>query len=259
MQQPAKSLHFRRLSAMTTHDRGKTFNSRCLDPAKAGTTWADTDCQKVFFVRDQAQKQRRARRSLPASTTTVEAIVRMAYRVAESQSERSQRLAQRLSCGSGDADTVWNEIEDQAREVLKVGTDAAAVNLAALKQLVQSECKVLQALLSLLGIDSCGGNDGTQMPKVSPVRIVHVADTADRRAVLVQAWRLHGEPPDGTRLHFIHVEHPSDPRIEAELSLAEMGPPRLALRTPAEARSGLWRSPICDSNDVQVGIIDILL
>jgi hypothetical protein len=190
---------------------------------------------------------------------TVEAIVRMAYRVAESQSERSQRLAQRLSCGSGDADTVWKEIEDQAREVLKVGTDAAAVNLVALKQLVQSECKVLQALLSLLGIDSCGGNDGTQVPKVSPVRIVHVADTADRRAVLVQAWRLHGEPPDVTRLHFIHVEHPSDPRIEAELSLAEMGPPRLALRTPAEARSGLWRAPICDSNDIQVGIIDILL
>ena len=190
---------------------------------------------------------------------SVEAIVRMAYTVAEGQSERSQRLAQRLSCGSSDADTVWNEIADQAREVLKASIDAAGANLVALKQLVQSECKVLQAILSLLGIDDCGGNDGVQVPRASPVRVVHVADAADRRAVLVQAWRLHGEPPDGTRLYFTHVEHPSDSRIDAELRLAEGGPPLLALRTPVEARSGLWRSPICDSNGIQVGVVDILL
>lgn len=226
---------------------------------------------------------------LTSAEGAVVAAVRMAYRVAEAQIDRSARLARRLR-EEGDrvvgSDSPQKALDATERIVFRGVMSllswlegVAADRGNPLQRFATAQYRIAGALLGLVpgeAHDRQGGRapDASQRahtggPKHDtprhedaapfPVRIRHAG--ADRRAVRICAWNYTGEASTQQKIpvKFYHVRGGSQAPLEGEIAIAGRRSLTLTLTTPPSAPSGRWRAAFCDAEGVQVGTMEIML
>jgi hypothetical protein len=204
---------------------------------------------------------------------SVIAAVRMAYRVADAQMQRSARLADRLRKAGDSAAGEPSErkaVEALERLTVRSLTDALG-RLETLAMEPENPLKRLMAVLhqllgSLLGVAPADGYAdvpsetaaaSTVQRAPSNVRIFLKGD--ERRAVAVRRCEIARGPVPETALAFISVDSPDGGRLEGAFSRSEDGEARLTIATRADAPSGCWRAPVCRDDGEQTGVIEIEL
>ena len=228
------------------------------------------------------------RGGIPLNSTeaAVVAAVRMAYKVAETQIDRSGRLAQRLR-DAGDKvagphsdkralDATERLIFRGMMTFLGWVESAASERENPLKRLAVAQYRLLGAMLGLTPSEGPKTEDGrpprragarrrgdaeygAQASPRLPVRIRHAGE--QRRAVRVDAWQYAGDadPRKTIPVTFYHVERSSRTPLEGTVVIATPRSVTLTLATPLAAPPGRWRAALCDDNDEQVGHIEIVL
>jgi hypothetical protein len=216
----------------------------------------------------------------------VVAAVRMAYRVAEAQIDRSARLAQRLRT-AGEAAVGDNPARQSVDATEKLVFNAAMSglgwleNLAAegdtpIKRLFAVQYRMLGAMLGLIDSSAPPGREPTGAPSPAPppaqaadgqpapnrvsrstgsIRIVHLFDRG--RAVRVVAWQLSASGEMRASPMFYAVERPDSTGLASEFTLNEEGQATLRLGVDAKVPPGRWRAAVCDGSRMQVGWIEI--
>jgi hypothetical protein len=227
---------------------------------------------------------------LTSAEAAVVAAVRMAYKVAEVQIDRSARLARRLreagdqATGPGSArqalDATERLVLKAMMAVLGWMEAAAADNRSPLRRLAAAQYRLLGALLGLTPPEAGGnqearardtasaraearksgplGYSGEESPRVS-VRVQHVG--TERRAVRISAWEYTGDA--GTHrtipVTFYNVEGHSRMPLPAEIVIGAQRSVTLRLDTQTSIAGGRWRAALCEADGLQVGLIEIML
>lgn len=226
---------------------------------------------------------------LSSAESAVVAAVRMAYRVAEVQIDRSARLAQRLreagdqATGPGSDRRALDATERLVRKammaVLQWIETAAAERGSPLKRLVTAQYRLLGAVLGLTPAD--GEEAEESSPRVPPsatdappsasfgdptaerprpsMRIQHVGN--ERRAVRIAGWEYTGDHQRQRTMPvtFYNVEGHSLPPLHAEIVIGDGRSVTLKLATSRSVAGGRWRAALCEDDGLQVGHIEILL
>jgi hypothetical protein len=225
---------------------------------------------------------------LNATNTAVVAAVRLAYRVAEAQVDRSMRLARRLR-EAGDKEVGANSetkgLDAAERLVMKTmlsGLEwwegSVAEGRCPVKRLVAAEYQMIGQILGFTlpqGKKSSGGSAAASPSRPEPqpaaaaprpapagarrLLVVHTGEKKQRRRVVVESWDLSSREGLDTAVFFHHAEHVEADAIPAELALADNGDLRLMIATPPQANSGRWACALADADGVQVGHIEISL
>jgi hypothetical protein len=227
---------------------------------------------------------------LASAEAAVVAAVRMAYRVAEAQIDRSARLARRLreagdhAAGPGSDRQALDATERlvcKAMMALLGWIEAAAAERGSpLKRLAAAQYRLFGALLGLTPPDSretdaTHARDttsartqartsrpvedaGTEPPRGS-VRIQHVGK--ERRATRVVAWEYTGDAVTHRTIPatFYNVEGRSRRPLAAEIVFGARRSITLRLATSGSIASGRWRAALCEADGLQVGQIEIML
>jgi hypothetical protein len=217
-------------------------------------------------------------------------VVRMAYRVAEAQIDRSARLARRLreegdrAVGPGSPEKALDATERivfrTAMSFVEWLEGLAADRGNPLQRLASAQYRILGAMLGLVPGDGTEPRDG-RAPDRAPgrgasarpavglarreeappfaVRIKHAG--RERRAVRVRVWEYAGGTGARQKIpvKFYHVRDGSKPPLEGEIVIAGRRAATLTLTTPPSAPPGRWRAAFCDADGVQVGAMEILL
>jgi hypothetical protein len=214
----------------------------------------------------------------------------MAYKVAETQIDRSARLARRLR-EAGDQLT-GQRSDKQALDaterlvfrtmmtVLGWVEAAATDNGNPLRRLGAAQYQLLGAMLGLTpaqpaprpearapggpAAPSDPGRSGRsapadQGPPRFPVRIQHVGP--DRRAVHVRAWEYAENFRIGTAIPvtFYNVAQPSRRPLTGEVVIGDRRSVTLKLTASSATPAGRWRAALCDADGLQIGRIEIVL
>lgn len=218
----------------------------------------------------------------------VVAAVRMGYKVAEAQIDRSARLARRLRDAGDRAvgpDSPRQALDAGEKLVFRTMMSAlawlegvAADEGSPLKRLALAEYRLLGSMLGLKPADAhkpsptpaavepfsgagaqsapaARASDSRPMP-----RIVHRGK--ERRAVQVRACEIAADAASFGRsnLTFYSLDNIRSKSLEGELTLSGKGGMSLALDTPRFALPGPWRAAICDdTSGLQLGYIEIVL
>ena len=222
-----------------------------------------------------------------AEAATV-AVVRMAYKVAEAQIDRSFRLAQRLREEGdrvGGPNSGEQALDAYERLVFKalmgilswielLGSDPGG----RFKKLITAEYQIVGSLLGLNLLktseldkkspsDQCvrknNRSDSAQTAKAfkkaagMAVQIKHCGE--DRRAVRICACALDNEAHrlDQSTVKFYSVKYQTAPPIEGLFQLTNNNVPLLTINTPQSAPSGRWTAALCDSTGLQLGHLEI--
>jgi hypothetical protein len=227
---------------------------------------------------------------LTSAEAAVVAVVRMAYRVAETQIDRSARLARRLreeGDRAGGPGSPQKALDATERVVFRAAMTLvewlegfAADRGNPLQRLAAAQYRLMGALLGLVPpetpeprdarapdrafrrADTAGPEHGLprreDVPSF-PVRIRHAGP--ERRAVRICAWDYTGEtgPRQKILVKFYHVRDGSRPPLKGELLIAGRRSVTLTLTTPPSAPAGRWRAAFCDADGVQVGAMEIML
>ncbi|HEX2827324.1 MAG TPA: hypothetical protein VHP37_13330 [Burkholderiales bacterium] len=243
-----------------------------------------------FYRSAETQDRRFGGIPLTTANDAVVAAIRLAYKVAEAQVDRSTRFATGLRT-AGDRAIGPRSDRKAVDAVEKLLTNALMSGLAwwegsvaegrcPVRRLAAAEYQMLGQILGLGGRrgkpdakDTAGGGRedreepapvfaaragaGTRLP---PLRIVHTGDPKERRPVRVREWELSLDGPLQTRLYFFSAEHLDTDALEAELIVeGRRAAASLNLDTPRRAPPGAWRAAICDDGGVQLGYVEILL
>jgi hypothetical protein len=219
----------------------------------------------------------------------VTAAVRMAYKVAAAQVDRSSRLAQRLrdagdrAVGPGSDRQALDATERLVFRAMMGGLTwletAAAERDSPLKRLLAAEYRMLGALLGLVPTDgsSPSGNaasdEGSKQGNRARAEDEYAAASAQAarllkiehkkgppfRPVRLGATDLAAVPTSRTNLLFYSVARIRSRPLTAELVVRGKRDATLILDPIGTAGTGRWRAAICDESRLQLGFIEIIL
>jgi hypothetical protein len=217
---------------------------------------------------------------LHAAEDAVVATVRLAYKVADAQVERSARLASRLR-QAGDR-AVGEQSERQALDaaeslVLRAmlsglsWLEGVADDKAPLRRLMTAEYRMIGSLLGLGSNDgptrrdqSASAKQAEQAPAqpagsqpdlpVAPQATVKHTDPS-ARYVNVRRLQVDRETIDNRVIYFHRLEENASEPFIGEL-LIKQGAATLTVDPPNQAPAGHWRAAVCD-NAVQIGFVEI--
>ncbi len=240
------------------------------------------------FYRTAEGKDRAGGIPLKTANDAVVAAVRLAYKVAEAQIDRSTRLARRLRDAGDRADgprsdrRALDATEKLVMKALMSGLawweGSVAEGRCPVKRLAAAEYQMLGSMLGLTppphakASAARGPDDRPQRMKSeraadqapqkaassrASLQIVHRSERKDRRPVHIENWELATSADLQTDVYFFSVGDVTS-RPKAELVLSGKRGARLILDTREFAPGG-WRGAICDDKDVQVGFIEIVL
>ena len=203
------------------------------------------------------------------------AAVRLAYRVAESQVDRSSRLAARLR-DAGDrvagGDSTLKSLDATERLVMKSMLSAlewwetsVAQGRCPVKRLAAAEYRMMGQVLGLAtpSAATAGTPQAADAPaaappaRARPQRKLRVVLRGQRRPVRVVEWRFDGGEID-PQLEFFHEEAVT---LAGELALSRSAAV-LTLHFPEAGERlplGRWSAAICSPGDEQLGFIEIAL
>jgi hypothetical protein len=245
-----------------------------------------------FYRTAEGQGQALGGVPLTGVDDAVVAAVRMGYKVAEAQIERSARLAQRLRRAGDQAvgpDSERKSVDAAERLVFRTMMSgltwlegaAAAERGSPLKRLAEAEYRMLGSLFGLAppetaqasrdpaaarsparpaGADSAATGDAPPAASAVPaLEIRHLGP--DRRPVRVAHWEIAtmAPLPAPATVRFYSAEQIGRRPLEAEFVVNGKGVARLSLATPRLAPPGLWRGTICNDEGLQLGLIEIVL
>ena len=206
--------------------------------------------------------------SLGATEDAVVAAVRLAYKVAETQVDRSTRVAQRLreagdrAVGAGSERKAVEAMEDLALKTLMSGLawweGSVAEGRCPIKRLMAAE---LQLLATLLGSPAARKDQSPAPPSGRTASIappLQIAHKGARRAVRVGAWEITGAGAIDSQVVLYNAEKPESQPLTAELAL-DGRTARLTLDLPLAASPGIWRAALCSPEGMQLGTVELIL
>jgi hypothetical protein len=211
------------------------------------------------------------------------AAVRLGYKIAAAQVERSTRLAQRLR-GAGQR-ALGPDAERQTLDATeRLLFDSMVAGLAWLEGVAANPSSPLKRLAvaeyrllgSLFGLTADGDAAGKPEPVASATD--EVSDSArkspaqtrgtpariflrgeERRAVRLKGWEIQKDlPASELRITFYAVEKPEAEPLEGSLLAVEI-PPILNVTTRQLSPAGPWRAAVCLPEGELVGIIEVEL
>lgn len=240
-----------------------------------------------------AEGKDRAFGGIPLQTANdaVVAAVRLAYKVAEAQIDRSTRLANRLrqagdrAAGPHSDRQALDATEKLVMNALLSGLawweGSVAEGRCPVKRLAAAEYQMLGSILGLGPKAPAKGAAATQpaapsdatvtrsnsvkgaaaaapSPRTHTLQIKHKGDKSKRRPVLVESWEFTGPSPFETEVYLYSVDTQAITPLEATLNV-EDARAYLTLGMPRSTKPHRWKAVICDEADFQVGYIEIVL
>ncbi len=228
---------------------------------------------------------------LNTANDAVVAAVRLAYKVAEDQIDRSTRLARRLrdagdrAVGTGSDRKAVDATERLVMKALMSGLEwwegSVAEGRCPVKRLAAAEYQMLGTILGLGPSPDAKPAPGGARERSSPIEdsphkeiaavqrqqlsvpkllIMHTNQQNGRRPVEVERWEIARQDAFKTTVFFFSVAHMVGPPIQADLVLSGgNADAHLTIATPSAAVGGRWRCAICDPIGVQLGFIEIAL
>ncbi len=228
---------------------------------------------------------------LNAAEDAVVAAVRMAYKVAEAQVERSARLAQRLREAGDRAagprsdkqalDATQQLIFRAGMSALSWLEAAAAEPGSPLWRLMVAQYRLLGSTFGLIEPEKEkpgkprpshhdmpkrvtergeAATSPARTPAASLRRIKIVLEGGHPRPVCLRQFEIESEGPINEGIKFYSVNHIESEPITARLAIdSQDGAPRLSVEVQRLAPPGLWRAAVCDREKAQIGMIEIEL
>jgi len=218
---------------------------------------------------------------LLAAEDAVVATVRLAYKVADAQVQRSTRLADRLR-QAGDR-AVGPQSDKQALDaaenlVLRATMSAlswfegVADDKAPLRRLLTAEYRMIGSLLGIGSAETKVRADPAAPAKEAEPAAQTAASLqadlpgaqrptvkhADKRARYVDVRRLRVDSETVKKLviRFYRVEQSAGQPFDGELAI-DQGAATLTVDPPNDAPPGHWRAAVCDAAAVQIGFVEI--
>jgi hypothetical protein len=223
---------------------------------------------------------------LDSAEAAVVAAVRLAYQVAETQIDRSTRLARRLRQAGDEqvgersdakaVDAAERLIQKALLSGLEWWEGSVAEGRCPVKRLAAAEYQMIGTLLGLGPAPHAGQPDAgrgeaaaaradkaavrpTPAPAVPRVQVVHQGDKKNRRAVRIEAWDIAAAAALQATVYFHSAADAASEPIEAEVQIGADHAGRLLIATPPRAAGGRWKCAVCDDAGVQVGQVEISL
>jgi hypothetical protein len=221
------------------------------------------------------------------------AAVRLGYRIAEAQIDRTTRIAQRMRAagdratgGSSDSKRSDRKALDATEELIFKGLmaglgfleGAAADRGNPIRRLATAQFQLLGSLLGLMPDQEKARHRPTESqvdddvvgqapkgvsmrpPKATrrPPQVKHAprAGRGGRRAVRVTEWDLSSEAPAGSYPLVFYPAAPPATAFPGELGVTRSGA-TLTVTTSAKTRAGRYQAAICDDDGLQVGFIEL--
>jgi hypothetical protein len=224
------------------------------------------------------------------------AAVRLGYRIAEAQIDRTTRIAQRMreagdraTGGSTDSKRSDRKALDATEELIFKGLmaglgfleGAAADRGNPIRRLATAQFQLLGSLLGLTpdrdtsrgrrteppvdddyddAVDQTPKGVSPRAPKATrrPPQVKHAprAGSGGRRAVRVTEWHLSSDAPPGSYPLMFYPEAPPATAFPGELGVTRSGA-TLTVKTSAKTRAGRYQAAICDDDGLQVGFIEL--
>jgi hypothetical protein len=223
------------------------------------------------------------------------AAVRLGYRIAEAQIDRTTRIAQRMRAagdratgGSSDSKRSDRKALDATEELIFKGLmaglgfleGAAADRGNPIRRPATAQFQMLGSLLGLMPdqdtarrrrtespvddddvvVDQTPKGVSQRAPRATrrPPQVKHAprAGSGGRRAVRVTEWELSSDAPAG---HYPLMFYPAAPPATAfpgELGVTRSGA-TLTVKTSAKTRAGRYQAAICADDGLQVGFIEL--
>lgn len=227
--------------------------------------------------------------TLASSEDAAVAAVRMAYRIADAQIERSTRLANRLK-GAGDRATGGDSGREAVDAASRLVNNALLSGLAWIEalaapddglasRLVAAQIKAVRAAVFARGQDQGGASQeapsqqaAQPTPPVQPktaasvpasaignVKVVFKGEPSKRRAVRIVSWELEKAPAADVYFHCVSGSATAAILKGTVVADGERGAqPVLTMdQLPPKAPAGIWRAAVCDDNGVQHGVIEV--
>ena len=267
-----------------------------LDNAKRARPWSRPRLKRYEPIRTAGAFYRTAEGKsntlggvpLVTAEQAVTAAVRMAYKVAAAQVDRSSRLARRLrdagdqAVGPGSERHALDATERLVFRAMMGGLTwletAAAEKDSPIKRLLAAEYRMLGSMLGLVATDGAAST-GEPATDESPKRGNRARAEDEYSAAVAQSARLlkidhkgphlrpvrigeidlGGVPAGRTKLLFYSVERIQSAPLSADLVVRGKRDATLILGTPRSAEPGCWQAAICDANRRQLGFIEIIL
>jgi hypothetical protein len=215
---------------------------------------------------------------LPLATAqdTAVAAVRMAYRVAEAQIERSTRLAQRLR-EAGDravgarSDRKAVDATEQLiqRAVMSVLTwvEGLASERDPVRRLMAAQYQIAGSMFGLTPSRASGPGDAApraadaapppQPESTGSFAQVKVVLKGDKRPVRIKRYEVVvGVPAKISKLLFFNSAD-AQKTLDSTLTIEPGGQVMLEFTHLIDADPGSWKAAVCDEQNVQLGVIEI--
>jgi hypothetical protein len=223
---------------------------------------------------------------LNTAEEAVVAAVRLAYKVADTQVERSTRLAERLR-NAGDravgARSDRKAVDASEQLVFKAMMGAlswleglAAEGDAPLKRLITSQYKLMG---SMLGVTPPDTSHGAGMPPeaarhamaaepaakeadesyISLRRVRIFLEGEIKRPVSLRRCEVTSADPLEAEVWFYNVERSYSAPLEAVFVIADDGKAKLTMKMNRRAPSGRWKAAVCGEGGEQIGLLEIEL
>ena len=221
---------------------------------------------------------------LDSAEAAVVAAVRMGYKVAATQIDRSARLARRLrEAGDrvGGGDSARQAVDATERLVFRSMMSGltwlealAAERGSPLGRLAAAQYGLLG---KILGLEPGGEGPATpparpegeeprpaaaadgDAPGKPPIKVRLFGERKELRAVKVVHFELAGARTGTFDLFFHHAHDRDAAALSGTLDVHDDGTAALQLQTKKAAPSGTWRAPVCAPDGEQVGIVEIAL
>jgi hypothetical protein len=215
---------------------------------------------------------------LSAAEDAVVAAVRLAYKVADAQVDRSTRVAQRLreagdrASGAGSERKAVDAMEDLVMKTLMSGLawweGSVAEGGCPVKRLMAAEFQLLASFLGSPAArkDQTSATASDEEPRraAAPDRTasiappLQIAHKGARRAVRVRAWEITGAGAIDPHVVLYNADRPESPPLAGELVLDGKAA-RLTLDISLTTSPGSWSAAICSPDGVQLGIVEFIL
>jgi hypothetical protein len=238
------------------------------------------------FYRASGQRGRLGGVPVKNVEDAVVAAVRMGYKVAEAQIDRSNRLARRLRKAGEQAagpDVEQKSVDAVERLVFRSMMSGlswleslSAKEGSPLMNLLDVEYRLLGRMLGLRhgdddaragGAKRADGSEHKPGPAVvvgsgaskqkAPALQIHLTPRTSR-PVLVRRFDVivEGRLPSPIRIRFYPEGDEGDP-FDATLESPKKGAATLKITPPDKVRRGPWRGAVCNSEGLQLGLIEI--
>jgi hypothetical protein len=215
---------------------------------------------------------------LTSVQAAVVSAVRMGYKIAAAQVDRTERFAKRMSQAGDQAAGPESErqaldaTEELVFKALMSGLTflegAAADRANPIMRLAKAQYQLLGTLLGLTPArDRDAGPDEKRPPAPARETPVDRARTrarlqirhrgAERRAVRVREFDLAADAAPGEYPVTFYADERASGTIAGIVTVRRDSGPTLTLTSPEPA--GSWTAPICDDDGIQIGYIEIEL